>query len=122
VISLNVSLDALTYFVEILDGVESHFSPQTLDNLMLLVREFGHKSLIASLAPQLDVPRRGENIHGLLQEFDMANGSTTIKTDFQSNHDSLAVIQCHISEVAEGFDGKHERILSESEKMTQLVK
>jgi hypothetical protein len=52
VIQSNVSPDAVTHFMEILDGVESHCSPLTSDNLMLLAREFGYNSLIASLAPQ----------------------------------------------------------------------
>jgi hypothetical protein len=50
------------------------------------------------------------------------NRSTTIETDFQSTRDLVAVMQCQISAIAEEFDGKLERILSELEKMTQLVK
>jgi hypothetical protein len=48
--------------------------------------------------------------------------SRTIETDFQSNHDSSAVTQRHISVIAEGFGRKLERILSELEKVTESVK
>jgi hypothetical protein len=66
----NVSPGAFTHFMDILDGAESHFSHETVDDLILLVQEFGHNGLIASLVPQRDVPRHEENVHDLLQEFD----------------------------------------------------
>jgi hypothetical protein len=61
----NVSPGAFTHFMEILDGSESHFSQEAVDDLMLLAQEFGHNGLIASLVPQRDVPRHEENVHDL---------------------------------------------------------
>jgi hypothetical protein len=58
---LNVSPGAFTYFMEIVDGSEPHFSQETVDDLILLAQEFGHNGLIASLAPQRDVPRHEAN-------------------------------------------------------------
>jgi hypothetical protein len=52
----------------------------------------------------------------------MGDRSTTLETDFQSNRDSFAAMERRISAIAESFDGKLERILSDLEKMTQLVK
>jgi hypothetical protein len=48
--------------MEILDGSESHFSKETVDDLILLAQESGHNSLISSLVPQRDAPRHGENV------------------------------------------------------------
>jgi hypothetical protein len=47
----NVSPGAFTHFMEILDGSESHFSQEIIDDLILLAQESGHNSLIASLVP-----------------------------------------------------------------------
>jgi hypothetical protein len=44
-----MSPGAFAHFMEILDGAEPHFSQETVDDLMLLVQEFGHNGLIASL-------------------------------------------------------------------------
>jgi hypothetical protein len=63
-----------------------------------------------------------ENTDDLFQKIDRENKNPTIETDFQSNRDSFAVTQLHISAIAERFDGKLERILYELEKMTKLVK
>jgi hypothetical protein len=53
---------------------------------------------------------------------DRTNRSTTIEPDFQSNRNLFAVIRRHRSPITEGLDGKPEKILSEVEKMTQLLK
>jgi hypothetical protein len=57
----NVSPGAFTHFMEILDGPESHFSQEAVDDISLLAQEFGRNSLIANLVPQRDVPRHVEN-------------------------------------------------------------
>jgi hypothetical protein len=106
--------------MEILDGVEPHFPRKPL--IILSAREFGYNSQTASLALQRDVPRREENIHNLLQEFDMQNRSVTIETNFQFNRGSFTLMRRHILAVTEGFDGKLETILLKLEKMNQLVK
>jgi hypothetical protein len=51
VIQSNVSPDAFTHFMEIPDGAELHFSPETFHDLMLLAREFEHNRLITRLIP-----------------------------------------------------------------------
>jgi hypothetical protein len=48
------------HFMEILDGAEIHFAPETFNDLMLFAREFWHISLITCLVPQQDFPRREE--------------------------------------------------------------
>jgi hypothetical protein len=53
----NVSPGAFTHFMEILDGSETHFSQETVDDLILLAQEFGHNGLIASLVPQRESPQ-----------------------------------------------------------------
>jgi hypothetical protein len=58
-----MSPGAFTHFMEILDWSEPHFSQEAVDDLILLAQESGHNSLIASLAPQRDVPRHEENVH-----------------------------------------------------------
>jgi hypothetical protein len=58
VVQSRLSLDALTRFMEILDGAEPQISPEIVDGPMLLAREFGHNNLITSLAPQGCVLRR----------------------------------------------------------------
>jgi hypothetical protein len=78
--------------MEILDGFEQHFSPETGDDLILLAQEFGHNGLIASLVPQRDVPRHEENVHDLLQKLNRDFRSTTIEADLQSIRDSLGVM------------------------------
>jgi hypothetical protein len=89
---------------------------------MLLTREFGYNGLIGSWVLQRDISRRTENIHHLFQEFGGEHRSTTIEADLQFNCDSFAVKQGHRLAIADGFDGKLERILLELEKMTQSVK
>jgi hypothetical protein len=71
----------------------------------LLAREFRYNGLIGSWVLQQDVSRREENIHHLFQEFDGEHRSTTIEADLQFNCDSFAVMQCHRSAIADGFDG-----------------
>jgi hypothetical protein len=85
VVQFHVSHDTFTHFMEIRDGVESHFSPETFDELMVLAREFGYNSLITSLGLQRDAPRREENKHHLSHEFDRKNRTTTVEIDFQSH-------------------------------------
>jgi hypothetical protein len=70
------------HFIQILDGAELHFSPETFDDLMLLAREFGHNSMSTRLVPQRDFPTREENVHELLQELDRIPRSTTIEAEF----------------------------------------
>jgi hypothetical protein len=66
----NVSPHAFTHFMEIFDGAELHFAPETSDDLMLLAQEFGHNRLITRLVPHRDFSRREGNVHELLQELD----------------------------------------------------
>jgi hypothetical protein len=49
VVQANMSPDTFLSFMEILDGVESHFSREIIDDLMLLMRELGWNSLGPSL-------------------------------------------------------------------------
>jgi hypothetical protein len=58
----------------------------------------------------------------LLQEFDSENRSAAVGTDFQCNRHSFAIMQCSTSPITETFDGNSEKILSELEMVTQLVK
>jgi hypothetical protein len=58
-----VSPAAVTRFVEIFDGAELHFSPETFDDLMLLGREFRSNNLIMRLIPEQDFPRCEEKVH-----------------------------------------------------------
>jgi hypothetical protein len=118
----NVSPGAFTHFMEILDGAESHFSHETVDDLILLAQEFGHNGLISSLVPQRDVPRHEENVYDLLQELNRDFRSTTIDADLQSIRDSLSVMQHRISVMEEEFGEKLEKIISELEKMALTVK
>jgi hypothetical protein len=122
VIQSDVSSDAFTHFREVLGGAELHFSPKTSENLMLLAREFGHNSLITPLVPQRDFPRREESVHELLQGLDRNPRGTTIKAEFQSIRDGFADMQPRLSMIEEEFNGRREPILSELEKMTELVK
>jgi hypothetical protein len=69
-----------------------------------LGRDFGYNNSIIGLTPERNIPRNDEDTYDLLQEFDSENRRTTIETDFQSNRGSFAVVQCHISAIAEGFD------------------
>jgi hypothetical protein len=89
---------------------------------MLLAQECWYHSLVASLVPQRDVSRHEENVHDLLQEFDRDFISTTIEADLQSIRDSLGVRQHHISVTEAEFGQKLEKIMSELEEMTRLVK
>jgi hypothetical protein len=107
--------------MEILDGAEAHFSQETVGALMLLAQEFGHNILIASLAPQRDVPRHEENVYDLLQELNRDFRSTTIEADLQSVCDSFGVVERYLSVIGEGFGEKLESIMSELEKMTLTV-
>jgi hypothetical protein len=122
IVQSNVSGGAFTPFVEILDGAEAHFSQETIGDLILLAQEFGHNGLIASLVAQRDIPRHEENVHNLLYEFDRDFRSITIEADLQYIRDSLGVMQRHISVIEEEFAEKLERIASELEEMTELVR
>jgi hypothetical protein len=81
-VQLNMSPDPFTHFMEILDGIEPHFSPETFDDLVLLAREFGDNSLITRLVPQQDFPRLEGNVHTLLQELDRIPRGITIEAEF----------------------------------------
>jgi hypothetical protein len=54
------------HLIEILGGAERHCSPETFDDLVLFVREFGHNSLMTRLVPLRDFPRHEESAHELL--------------------------------------------------------
>jgi hypothetical protein len=116
VIRSNVSIDAFAHFMEIFNGFEPQFSPEIVNDLMLLVREFGYDRLIASLAPQRDAPRRQEHAHGLLQELGKHVRGATFKVDLRFLRDSLSGIQRRMTAIREGTDGELEGILSELEK------
>jgi hypothetical protein len=58
----------------------------------------------------------------LLQELDRSLKGTTIKAKFQSICDGFADLQSRLSMIEGKFDGKLGTILSELEKMTELVK
>jgi hypothetical protein len=122
VVQSNVSPDAFAHFMEILDGAELHFSPETFDDLVLLAREFGHNNLITHLVPQRDFPRREGNVHELFQALDRSLRKTTIEAEFQSIRDGFADMQRRLSIIEEKFNAEFETILSELDKMTQLVK
>jgi hypothetical protein len=108
--------------MEILDGTELHFSPETFDDLMLLAREFRHNMLVARLALQRDLPRREGNVHKLLQELDRSPRSPIIEVEFQSIRDDVADMQRHLSMIEEKFDAKFATTVSELDEMTELVK
>jgi hypothetical protein len=78
----NVPLDAFTHSMEILDGTELHFSPETFDDLVLLAREFEHNSLSMRVVLQRDFPRREGNLHELWQKLDRNPRATTIEAEF----------------------------------------
>jgi hypothetical protein len=118
----NVSLDAFRHFMEILDGTELQFCPETFDDLMLLAREFGHNSLITYLVPQRDFPRREGTVQELLQELNRSLRATTIEDKFQSIGDAFADVQRLLSMIQEKIDEKLETILPEPDNMTELVK
>jgi hypothetical protein len=122
VVQSDVSPEAFTYFMEILGGAEAQISPETVDNLMLLAREFGDNKLITSLTSQRDVPRREGSVHELLREVDRSLGGTTIEAKFHSIRDGIPDVQRRLSIIKEKFDGKLEASLSELEKMTELAK
>jgi hypothetical protein len=63
-----------------------------------------------------------ENIYDLLEQFDKETNNPIFETDFRSNRDLFIFMQHYISAIAEGFDWKFEKVLSEPEKITQLVK
>jgi hypothetical protein len=104
VVQSNVSPDAFTHLMEILDGAELYFSPETYENLMLLAREFGHNSLITLLVPQRDLPGREGNAHGLLQELDRSPRGTAIEAEFQSIRHCFAEVQRRLSMIEEKFN------------------
>jgi hypothetical protein len=118
----NVSPGAFANFMEIPDGSEPHSSQETVDDRILLAKEFGHNGLIASLVPQRDVPKHEENVHDLLQELNRDFRSTTIDADLESIRDSLGVMRRRISVMEEEFGEKLERIMTELEEMTERVK
>jgi hypothetical protein len=108
--------------MEILDGAELHFSPETFDDLMLLARGFGYNNLIAHSVPQRDFLRREGNVDELFQELHRGPRGTAIKAEFQSIRDGVADVQRLLSMIEEKLDAKFERIVSELDKMTELVK
>jgi hypothetical protein len=92
VIESNVLPDQFAHFVEILDVFEPHASPETVDDLMLLAREFGYNSLTADLDPPRDVPRNQQSVLDLLQKLDGNVRSIAFQADFRSSRHSSAVI------------------------------
>jgi hypothetical protein len=118
----NVSFDGFTSFMEILDGAEVYFSAGTFDNLMLLAREFGGNSLTTRLVPQQVFPRREGNVHELFQELDRSRRGTTIEAEFQSIRDGFADVQRRLSMTEAKFDERLETVVSELNRMTELVK
>jgi hypothetical protein len=92
VIRSNASIDAFVHFMKIFNGFEPQFSPEIVNDLMLLVREFGYDRLTASLAPQRDAPRRQEHAHGLLQELGKHVRGATFKVDLRFLRDSFSRI------------------------------
>jgi hypothetical protein len=89
---------------------------------MLLAREFGHKGLISCFVPQWDFPRREKNVYELLQELDSGPRSIAVEAEFQSIRKGVPDVQGRWSMIEEKFDAKFETILSELDKMTELVK
>jgi hypothetical protein len=65
VIQSDTSLDAFSHFMEILNGSEPQFSPQIVDDLMLLARDLVHNGLLATFAPEPGVPSDQENVPDL---------------------------------------------------------
>jgi hypothetical protein len=122
VVQSKVSPEALTHFMEILDGAMLHFSLKTVDDPILLAREFGYNSLITRLVPQRDFPRRERNLHELLQELDRNPRGATIEAKFPFVRGGVADVQRRLSMIKEKFDAKFETILSQLDKMTWLVK
>jgi hypothetical protein len=106
VVQSNVPPDAFTHFMEILNGAELYFLPETFDDLMLLTREFGRNSLITRLVPQRDFPGRNGKVHELLQEVDRSPRGTTIETEFQSIRDGITHVQRRLSTIEENPDAK----------------
>jgi hypothetical protein len=84
--------------------------------LMLLTRKVGFKSLVTSLASQRDVPRREENGHDVLQEFDKNLRGTAIEAEFQSIRDAFATVQRRISLIEEKLDGTPEQFCRNRKK------
>jgi hypothetical protein len=87
----------------------------------LLAQKLGYNSLIARLVPKRDFSRREENVHELLQELDKSPRATTIEAEFQSIRDGFPDVQRRLSMIEGQFDDKLETMLSELEKMTELV-
>jgi hypothetical protein len=112
----NGSPEPFSHFMEILDNAEPRFSQEIIDDMVLLAREFGEGSLIASLVPHGDVPRHEENGHDLLQELDKSLRGTTIEAKFQSIRDAFASVQRRISVIKESFGMELEMILSNRKK------
>jgi hypothetical protein len=108
--------------MEILGEAEPHLFPETFGDLILLAQGPGHISVIASWAQQQNVPRREENVHGLLQEVDSSLRGTIIDAECWFIRDGFATVQRRPSMAGENFEGKLETILSELEKMTELMK
>jgi hypothetical protein len=117
----DASPDVFSHFMEILNGSEPQFSLQIADDLMLLAREFGYNDLIATFAPQQDVPSRQANVRDLFQELDIFNRGATFKADLRMMPNSLAILQRDISVMREALESDFERILSELEKMPEKV-
>jgi hypothetical protein len=78
VVQSNLSLNAFAHFMEILSGAGSRFSPETSDDVMLLVRGFGYNILITPSIPQRDCARREGNVHELLKGLDRSLVGITI--------------------------------------------
>jgi hypothetical protein len=112
VVQLNVPPDAFTYFMGLFGGAELHFSPETVDDLMLLARDVRYNDMITRLIPQRNFPRREGHGHELLQELDRSPRGTTIKAELQSIRDGFADVQRRLSMIEEKVNRKLEIILS----------
>jgi hypothetical protein len=121
VVQSDASPDAFVYLMEILNGSEPQFSPQITHDLMLLARESGHNGLIATFAPQPDVPSHQENVRDLEQGLDRVGGGATLEANLLSIRDSFAVPQRDISAIRGSLNGDLEGILSKLEKVAPKV-
>jgi hypothetical protein len=107
--------------MEILNGFEPCFPPETVKDRMLLADEFGCDGLIASLTQQRDVPRRQQNVR-VITRIRQDHQRHNIRSAFRLICDSLGVMQREMSIIADAFAGKPERIRSEPAQITRKVK
>jgi hypothetical protein len=113
VVRLSLSAGTFVYFMENFDGVELHFFPETVHNLMLWAREFGYKSLIVRLAPEQKRSRCQENSRNLLHKLNKDIRNTILDGISLLICDSHVMIQRDTSAIREAFGGIFERTMSE---------